>query len=72
MKEQFYKYIQNFKIKLSGLEAVDGHAKFPEDLWERLEGGGGRTRVIENGAVLKRQEMFLRCMVNYQKLCRNI
>jgi coproporphyrinogen III oxidase len=37
---------------------VDGHAKFREDLWERLEGGGGRTRVIENGAVLKKVECF--------------
>jgi coproporphyrinogen III oxidase len=44
MKEQFYKYIQNFKIKLSlRIKAVDGHAKL-EDLWERPEGGGGRTR----------------------------
>jgi coproporphyrinogen III oxidase len=28
----------------AGLEAVDGHAKFQEDLWERLEGGVGRYR----------------------------
>jgi coproporphyrinogen III oxidase len=45
MKEQFYKYIQNLQDQIiAGLEAVDGHAKFREDLWERLEGGGGRTR----------------------------
>jgi coproporphyrinogen III oxidase len=56
MKEQFYTYIQNLQDQIiAGLEAVDGHAKFREDLWERLEGGGGRTRVIENGAVLKRR-----------------
>jgi coproporphyrinogen III oxidase len=52
MKEQFYTYIQNLQDQIiAGLEADDGHAKFREDLWERLEGGGGRTRVIENGAV---------------------
>lgn len=37
-----------------GLEAVDGKAKFQEDLWERAEGGGGRTRVIQNGNVLEK------------------
>jgi hypothetical protein len=40
MKEQFYNTYKIFKIKLSGIRAV-GHAKFQEDLWERLEGGGG-------------------------------
>jgi len=32
----------------------DGATKFREDLWERPEGGGGRTRVIENGAVFEK------------------
>jgi coproporphyrinogen III oxidase len=36
------------------LEEVDGLAQFREDLWERPEGGGGRTRVIENGAVFEK------------------
>jgi len=55
MKEQFYKYIQNLQdIITSKLEAIDGKAKFVEDLWERPEGGGGRTRVIENGAVFEK------------------
>ncbi|WP_306351383.1 oxygen-dependent coproporphyrinogen oxidase [Flavobacterium sp. '19STA2R22 D10 B1'] len=55
MKEQFYKYIQNLQdIITAGLEAADGQAKFQEDLWERAEGGGGRTRVIENGAVFEK------------------
>ncbi len=35
------------------LEDEDGTAKFVEDAWERPGGGGGRTRVIENGAVLE-------------------
>jgi len=39
---------------VAGLEAVDGQAKFREDLWQRPEGGGGRTRVIENGAVFEK------------------
>ncbi|WP_378180462.1 oxygen-dependent coproporphyrinogen oxidase [Aquimarina sp. SS2-1] len=52
MKEKFYQYILDLQDTItSGLEAVDGLAKFKEDIWERSEGGGGRTRVIENGAV---------------------
>ena len=55
MKEKFYKYIQELQDKItSKLEEVDGSAKFREDLWTRPEGGGGRTRVIENGAVFEK------------------
>jgi coproporphyrinogen III oxidase len=36
------------------LEDLDGPGRFREDLWVRDEGGGGRTRVLENGAVLEK------------------
>jgi len=55
MKEQFYAYIQNLQDTITNkLEAVDGKAKFVEDLWKRPEGGGGRTRVIENGNIFEK------------------
>jgi len=55
MKNKFYKYIEQLQDKItSKLEEVDGLAKFHEDLWERPEGGGGRTRAIENGAVFEK------------------
>ena len=55
MKDQFYAYIQELQDTItSKLEAVDGKAKFQEDLWKRAEGGGGRTRVIENGAIFEK------------------
>jgi len=55
MKEQFYQYILALQDTItSKLEEVDGVAKFQEDLWEREEGGGGRTRVIENGAIFEK------------------
>ena len=38
----------------AGLEKVDGKATFQEDVWERPEGGGGRTRVIQNGNVFEK------------------
>ena len=55
MKEKFLSYIHNLQDQIcSGLEAIDGAAKFREDLWDRPEGGGGRTRVIENGQVFEK------------------
>jgi coproporphyrinogen III oxidase len=65
MKNKFYQYIQNLQDQItSKLEEVDGVAKFREDIWTRVadeqgeakrpEGGGGRTRVIENGAVFEK------------------
>ena len=38
----------------SGLESEDGKARFREDVWERPEGGGGRTRVLVDGAALEK------------------
>lgn len=38
----------------SRLEALDGKANFHQDLWERAEGGGGRTRIIQDGNVLEK------------------
>lgn len=36
------------------LEKVDGGGNFVEDSWIRQEGGGGRSRVINNGAVIEK------------------
>lgn len=55
MREQFYKYIQQLQdVITTSLEAIDGGGTFKEDLWKREEGGGGRTRVIENGDVFEK------------------
>lgn len=32
----------------------DGATAFREDAWQRAEGGGGRSRVLENGAVIEK------------------
>lgn len=50
--QEFFAALQD-KICLA-LEAADGEARFREDLWERAGGGGGRTRVMENGAVFEK------------------
>jgi len=55
MKDTFYDYIQNLQDTITAkLEEIDGNTKFKEDLWTRPEGGGGRSRVIENGAVFEK------------------
>ena len=55
MKSQFYRYIENLQDTItSTLEEIDGKATFHEDNWKRPQGGGGRTRVIENGNVFEK------------------
>ncbi|MBI6116219.1 oxygen-dependent coproporphyrinogen oxidase [Salegentibacter maritimus] len=55
MRAEFYNYIEKLQDKICRkLEEIDGKARFHQDLWEREEGGGGRTRVIENGAVFEK------------------
>lgn len=38
----------------TALEQLDGKAKFEEEKWEREGGGGGRTRIIQNGNILEK------------------
>ena len=55
MKDKFYQYIQDLQNRITAtLEKVDGKARFKEDIWQRPEGGGGLTRVIENGGVFEK------------------
>ena len=55
MKTQFYTYICELQDRITqSLEKIDGQAHFQEDLWDRPEGGGGRTRIIENGAIFEK------------------
>lgn len=55
IKNTFYSYIQDLQNRItSKLEEVDGSTQFHEDVWQRSEGGGGRTRVIQNGKVFEK------------------
>ena len=36
------------------LEKIDGEGRFLEDAWDREEGGGGRTRIIQNGKIIEK------------------
>lgn len=55
IKEEFISFIHETQDELCAvLEAIDGKANFKEDAWERQAGGGGKTRVIANGAVIEK------------------
>jgi coproporphyrinogen III oxidase len=47
-----YQSIQNEIC--AALELADGKAHFEEELWEREGGGGGRTRIIQNGNIFEK------------------
>jgi len=47
-------YLTSLQSKIvSGMEALDGK-RFGIDEWSRAEGGGGTTRILENGNLLER------------------
>lgn len=50
--QEFFSSLQD-KI-CRGLEEADGQAQFREDIWQREGGGGGRTRVLEEGALFEK------------------
>src|SRR5262249_49324683 len=55
LKQQTQDFFSSLQDKICAeLEACDGKTRFREDLWQRGGGGGGRTRVLENGAVFEK------------------
>ena len=57
IREEWIDYIYTLQNTIcQKLEAVDGKAKFVEDEWQRAggKGGGGRTRVMQNGHVFEK------------------
>jgi coproporphyrinogen III oxidase len=55
LKQRMADFIQKLQDDIcAGLERLDGQGRFHEDRWERPGGGGGRSRVLEDGAVLEK------------------
>lgn len=55
LRERATEYFRQLQDRIcAGLEQADGHARFREDSWQREGGGGGRTRVILEGAVFEK------------------
>lgn len=58
MTQAYIEQVKNYLLNLqdhicAALEAEEGGIGFREDLWQRDEGGGGRTRVLAGGAVFE-------------------
>ena len=54
-KENITEWLKKLQDNIcNALETEDGLAKFKEENWTREEGGGGRSRVIENGNVIEK------------------
>lgn len=54
-KEDWIEFIDQLQDAICrALELADGKEKFIEDVWQRSEGGGGKTRVIANGNVFEK------------------
>jgi coproporphyrinogen III oxidase len=55
MRNEFSNWIKDLQDKICAeAERVDGREKFREDRWSRPGGGGGITRVIQNGHVFEK------------------
>ena len=53
-KERVSQFMKQLQDEIcAGLEQLDGNGKFREDSWEREEGGGGRSRVTQEGGILE-------------------
>ncbi|MBD1839831.1 oxygen-dependent coproporphyrinogen oxidase [Coleofasciculus sp. FACHB-64] len=53
-KARVSQFMQQLQDQIcEGLEQLDGVGKFQQDAWEREEGGGGRSRVLREGAVFE-------------------
>ncbi|TAF96371.1 MAG: oxygen-dependent coproporphyrinogen oxidase [Cytophagia bacterium] len=54
-KEQIATAFQDLQDQICGaLEVADGLGRFREDAWQHHSGGGGRTRIIENGHIIEK------------------
>ena len=48
-------FLESLQDDLCGaVEAMDGRARFREDRWRHDNGGGGRTRVLDEGALIEK------------------
>ncbi|MDZ4824416.1 MAG: oxygen-dependent coproporphyrinogen oxidase [Flavobacteriales bacterium] len=59
MKNSFKDEVEGYFMQLQdeicgSLQTLDGKSKFTEDKWAREEGGGGRSRIIQQGDVFEK------------------
>ncbi len=66
-KESVKNYLQELQDRIcTALQQYELQAQFQEDNWTRAEGGGGRSRVIANGAVIEKGGVNYSCVQGAQ------
>lgn len=54
-REQIASYFEELQQHIcADLELADGGARFNADTWKRAEGGGGCTKILENGQIIEK------------------
>jgi coproporphyrinogen III oxidase len=54
-RDEITAWLKDLQDKICiALEQADSKSKFSEENWTRPEGGGGRTRILKNGAVIEK------------------
>ena len=73
MKEKFYNHIVQLQETIcKELEKIDGRGKFLEDKWVREEGGGGTTKILENGELIEKGgENISKVYGYFHKVCKS-
>src|SRR5688500_8387751 len=55
LKTRMQHFIQELQSSIcTSLERLDGKARFREDPWTREGGGGGKSKILEEGAVFEK------------------
>lgn len=55
LQERMDRFTESLQKEIcSALEAADGGARFREDVWFRAGGGGGKSRILEGGALFEK------------------
>lgn len=63
MRDRAQEFFRQLQSRLcDSFENADGGVRFVEDRWEREGGGGGCTRVIENGALFEKGGINFSCV----------
>ncbi len=66
-KQSVKNYLQELQDRVcAALQQYESQAQFQEDNWTRAEGGGGRSRVIANGAVIEKGGVNYSCVQGAQ------
>lgn len=66
-KQSVKDYLQGLQDRIcAALQQYEAQAQFQEDNWTRAEGGGGRSRVIANGAVIEKGGVNYSCVQGAQ------